>query len=51
MEAELLTAVLAGDRTMEVRIFGTEDITEEDEKELTGKLCRLMSANKSYWKR
>ena len=51
MDAHLITAVLAGDRTLELRIFGMKEITDEEETELTASLCRLMTRNKKAWSR
>ena len=51
MEAELLTAVLAGDRTLELRLFGLKEMDEVQESRLTASLCRLMTRNQKTWKR
>ena len=51
MEADLITAVLAGDRTLEMRLFGLKEIDEVQESRLTASLCRLMTRNQRTWKR
>lgn len=48
---ELLTAVLAGDRCLELRVFGDVDLSHSDEMCLTAGLCKLMDRNSEDWKR
>ena len=46
---ELLTAILAGDRTLELRIFVDQEITDDLEERLTARLCRLMDNKQTEW--
>ena len=39
---EMITAVLAGDRSLELRLFGLYDVTPFEERQLTNRLCKLM---------
>ena len=49
---EMLTAVLAGERNLELRVFAEEDhLTVVEEKKLTARLCRLMDNQASTWRR
>ena len=48
---ELLTAVLSGDRCLELRAFGDMDLSHSDEMCLTAGLCKLMDRNSKNWKR
>ena len=48
-EIGLTTAVMAGDRTLELRLFCLEELTEASEGRLTRELCSLMTRYKSAW--
>ena len=48
---DLWTAVLAGDNTLELRVFSTDDITTAEEQRLTSRLCRLMDLFQEDWRR
>ena len=49
---EMLTAVLAGERNLELRVFAEDDhLTIVEEKRLTSCLCRLMDGQASVWRR
>ena len=47
----LITAVLTGDRTLELRVFGMEYLTVREENRLTDCLCRLVSRYRTPWRR
>ena len=40
-DVQLITAVLSGDRTLELRIFGLQELTASQERRLTARLCRF----------
>ena len=48
---ELWTAILAGDNTLELRVFSIEEISVMDEQRLTSRLCRLMDIFHEDWRR
>lgn len=49
---ELLTAVLSGDRCLELRVFGSVDYLQVcQEQNLTRRLCLLMDRYCADWKR
>ena len=48
---ELVTAVISGDRILEVRVFAGEFLAVREEQELTRGLCRLMNRADVPWKR
>ena len=48
---ELLTAVLAGDRTLEFRVFTEEEVSMQLEEKLTARLCSHMDHFQSRWYR
>ena len=48
---ELLTAVLSGSRTLEVRVFSDFDyLTVEEEQSLTARLCLLTDRYSEQWR-
>lgn len=48
---ELITAVISGDRALEVRIFAGEFLTVQEEQALTRGLCQLLNRADQSWKR
>ena len=48
---DLVTAVLSGNRDLEIRIFSTKIIVVKDEQVLTRGLCRLMDRHSTIWRR
>ena len=46
---ELFTAVLSGDRTLELRIFYDNIVDEEKEAVITRRLCQLMDREQANW--
>ena len=48
---EMLTAVIAGDRSFELRVFLEGTMSSEHEIVLTRRLCRLMNVFQDDWKR
>ena len=48
---ELVTAVLAGDRSLELRVFSMIDITVAEEQRMTRQLCSQMDLNAAVWRR
>ena len=51
MDFQIITAVIAGDRTLEARIFAACNVSVQAEKILTSKLCRLMNRSQQQWHR
>ena len=51
MAMEILTAVLAGSRCFEVRVFSHLELAVSDEKVLTSRLCRLTDRYEHLWRR
>ena len=51
MEVEMVTAILAGDRTLELRVFCTDAGAFGKEKALTRALCRQMDQSGHAWHR
>ena len=51
MDVEIITAILSGDRTLELRVFGLTELDETQETRLTASLCKLMTRNQRSWKR
>ena len=51
MDFRMQTAILAGGKTKELRVFTTHDISVKLEKQLTQQLCGLMDRNEQKWKR
>ena len=49
IDMELVTAVLSGTRTLEIRIFSTIDVSMGTEKTITRRLCRAMDLFDSKW--
>ena len=45
----LQTAILSGDNTKELRVFSMEDITVQQEIDLTNQLCSLMNKYQRHW--
>ena len=50
-EFEIITAILAGDNSLELRVFTPHYVSVADENALTACLCRLMDQWSSSWKR
>ena len=50
-QMELLTAVLSGARTLELRVFTEADLPVADEKRLNKRLCRLVDRFDQSWLR
>ena len=48
---ELVTAVISGDRSLELRLFAGEFLSVQEELTLTHGLCQLMNRAESSWKR
>ena len=48
---ELVTAVLAGDNTLQLRVFSTATICVSEEQLLTRRLCKLMNRHQVGWSR
>ena len=48
---ELLTAVISGDRTFQVRVFAGEFLTVTEEVQLTSRLCNLVDRFGDQWAR
>ena len=48
-EFVLQTAVLAGDSTLELRVFASEDIPVSTEMVLTQQLCGAMNKYQRHW--
>ena len=48
-EFEIQTAVLAGDNTLEMRVFSTSNIAVSTEVMLTQQLCALMNKYQRHW--
>lgn len=48
---ELLTAVISGDRVLEVRVFAGEFLSVREEQIMTDGLCRLMNRADTAWKK
>ena len=49
MEYILQTAILAGDNTMELRVFSTVDVSATTELVLTQRLCSMMNKYQRHW--
>ena len=50
-EFDLITAVLAGSNTLELRLFAPEEILDVQEQVLTDRLCRSMDRFHDEWRR
>ena len=50
-EFELITAVLAGSRHLEIRIFSDCPVSSLTECDLTHQLCNTMSRQELQWRR
>ena len=48
---DIITAILAGDKTMELRVFSPVGIAVSEEILLTARLCRLMDRYQLQWER
>ena len=48
---EMVTAVLAGNNALELRLFAEEAVPAQIEQTLTRRLCRLMDAFQEDWRR
>ena len=48
---ELATAVLSGDRCLELRWFSSDSLSVSKEKRLTSKLCGLMNRYSRKWRK
>ena len=51
MTLELLTSVISGNRSLEIRVFAEEFLSVQEEQILTRGLCRLMNRAYATWKR
>ena len=51
MEFVMQTAVLAGDNTLELRVFSTKDISASTEIMLTQHLCGAMNKFQRHWEK
>ena len=48
---ELVTAILAGNRTLELRVFSSANVSTAVEHTLTKTLCKQMDRHAAIWKR
>lgn len=48
---DIVTAVLSGDRSLELRVFADEIVSLASEQLLTKRLCKLMDRHKGVWQR
>ena len=48
-EFVLQTAILAGDGTLELRVFASEDVTVSTEIIMTQQLCGAMNKYQHHW--
>ena len=48
---EIVTAILAGSRSLEVRVFMEAELLLAEEQMLTRRLCRLVDTYEDDWKR
>ena len=48
-EYEIVTAILAGDNTLELRVFATVDIAVAIELDMTQHLCTLVNRYQRHW--
>ena len=48
-EYEIITAILAGDNTLELRVFTTVDIAVATELNMTQRLCILVNRYQRHW--
>jgi len=46
---ELITAVLSGDNTLQLRVFSPAAVSVTDEVSLTARLCKLMDRYQHLW--
>ena len=46
---ELITAVISGDRTFQIRVFAGEFLTVAEETQLTARLCKLVDRFGDEW--
>ena len=51
MGMEMVTAILAGDNTLELRVFSEQIVAAHQEVTLTKRLCRLMDLFQEDWQR
>ena len=47
----MITAVIAGNKTFQIRVFADIDITPQVEIGLTDRLCTLMNNYQSRWQK
>ena len=47
---EIVTAVMAGDNHLELRVFSPEGVTVVEELVLTARLCKLMDRCQQKWR-
>ena len=47
---EIVTAVMAGDNHLELRLFSPEGVTAAEELALTARLCKLMDRYQRKWR-
>ena len=47
---EIVTAVMAGDNHLELRVFSPEGIAVSEEVMLTARLCKLMDRYQRKWR-
>ena len=45
-----MTAVISGDRSLELRVFAGEFLAVDEEQRLTRGLCRLMDRASASWR-
>ena len=50
-EYEIITAILAGSRHLEMRIFANCPVTATVEQSMTQQLCILMNRKEKQWRR
>lgn len=46
---EIITAVIAGDKSLELRVLSPAEITVSEEQRLTTRLCKLMDRYQRKW--
>ena len=49
MDFQIITAVIAGDRTLEARVFAACNVSVSVEVAITAQLCRMMDKNQHEW--
>ena len=50
-EFDMLTAIIAGDKTLQLRVFSPVGISTAEELLLTARLCKLMDRYQDQWTR